>query len=270
LPLFAITGTVIMNTGAGNDVVNIDGGRGALPKLTLDLGTGVDTLGIARDMSYNIWNLTGTQSGTLNVYPPANVAFSGLEIARGGAKQDVFKLLNPGVNGIQTLNGGGSNLDKIEFQRNANVTLTSSKLMVGGLATAQTFSFASIESAKLTGGAGNNIFDASGFNGPTYMRGGSGNDILIGSNFSDNLIGDGGDDWLSGNGGRDYLQGDGGRDILVGGQGNANDLQPELLKSILDDDILIGGRTAFDKDKTAILAILASWSSALTYNARIE
>lgn len=98
-----------------------------------------------------------------------------------------------------------------------------------------------IESAHLVGTSGNDVLDATLFNGPVTLNGGDGADTLRGGPWSDYLDGGWGysGDWLYGNSGNDslygydgddHLNGGSGSDTLVGGWGN------DTLIS-LDDDI---------------------------------
>src|SRR5262249_11074345 len=59
------------------------------------------------------------------------------------------------------------------------------------------------ETATITGGAGNNIINASGFSGPVKLDGGAGDDTLQGGSSSDTFTGGAGNDTLIGNNGND-------------------------------------------------------------------
>ena len=91
---------------------------------------------------------------------------NGSNILRGGSGND---LLLGGV-GSDTLSGGrgndiligGSSIDFLEESHDANFTLTNTSLAVGS---SETDTLESIEVATLTGGAGGNIINASGFTG---------------------------------------------------------------------------------------------------------
>ena len=84
-----------------------------------------------------------------------------------------------------------------------------------------TDSLLSIEAALLTGGASNNVLNASAATIPVTLFGGDGNDLLIGSPFADSLSGDNGNDTLQGGGGDDLLVGAAGDDAASGGPGRA-------------------------------------------------
>jgi uncharacterized repeat protein (TIGR01451 family) len=117
--------------------------------------------------------------------------------------------------------------------------------------------------------------------GNDTLQGGPGNDTLHGGLGDDTLVGGSGRDFLSGEGGNDFLRGDAGNDVLRGGLGNdllcgggGRDLViggagRDRLFGQDGDDILIGGTTTHDGDSAALLAILAEWSAAIGFNARI-
>ncbi len=111
-----------------------------------------------------------------------------------------------------------------------------------------------IKESQLTGGAGGNTIDVTGFSGKTTLSGGAGNDTLSGGTKDDLLLGGEGDDFLNARNGADTLDAGLGDDTLFGGagpdwlQGNAgNDLldgQGGSLDTVLGgagDDTLIGG-----------------------------
>jgi Ca2+-binding RTX toxin-like protein len=88
-----------------------------------------------------------------------------------------------------------------------------------------------------------------------WIYGGAGNDILMGGTGNNVLLGEEGDDVLRGTSGRNLLIGGLGADSLYGRPG---------------DDILVGGSTVWDADETALLAVMAEWTSAADYQTRID
>ena len=84
----------------------------------------------------------------------------------------------------------------------------------------------------------------------TLLYGGPGNDVLLGGRGDDVLLGGVGNDLLLGYRGRDFLIGGEGRDYLFGGS---------------DEDLLISGYTIFDDDESALLAIMAEWTSSHSF-----
>lgn len=89
---------------------------------------------------------------------------------------------------------------------------------------------------------------------PTILDGGAGNDNLSGGSGNNILLGGPGDD---------DLLGSDNRDILIGGEDS------DRLRGGGDDDLLIAGRTAYDSNISALLQILAEWTSAHSYATRI-
>lgn len=102
-----------------------------------------------------------------------------------------------------------------------------------------------ISAAKLTGGKGNNILDASAFTlGSVTLSGGGGNDRLLGSStIGSTLIGGAGRDRLTGGGDGDLLLGEGGNDLLSAGDGNdflIGEAGNDTLQGGDGDDVLAG------------------------------
>jgi hypothetical protein len=87
-----------------------------------------------------------------------------------------------------------------------------------------------------------------------WLFGGSGNNFLVAGDGNDVLVGGTGNDTLIGGRGRDLLIGGGGKDVLF---------------SESDQNIVIGGSTAFDQDQAALAAIMAEWTSDHDRNTRI-
>lgn len=129
---------------------------------------------------------------------------------------DVASLLLPVAGGTFGWNAGAGS-DRLEMEADASVTLTGSALAssAGG-----TLALQGVESASLTGGAGDNLLDASAFAGTVTLSGLGGNDTLLGGSGHDCLLGGDGDDSLAGNAGNDTLLGGANDDLLVGGSGN--------------------------------------------------
>jgi hypothetical protein len=88
------------------------------------------------------------------------------------------------------------------------------------------------------------------------------NMLVDGGDGDDFLVSAGGDDVLIGGDGNDVLIGGQGRDLLIGGQGR------DLLFASSGGDLLIGGFTAFDGNKEALLALSAEWASNRDYENR--
>lgn len=115
-----------------------------------------------------------------NLIPVTLDGGAGDDSLTGGAGFDVLI----GGPGNDTLNGGAGN-DRAEEAANADMTLTDVTLVVG----AETNTLISIESAMLTGGAGDNTLDASAFTlGSVIFNGSGGNDVVIGGSGVDELL----------------------------------------------------------------------------------
>ncbi|TXT22288.1 MAG: Cadherin domain-containing protein putative calcium-binding protein, partial [Planctomycetota bacterium] len=234
--------------GSGNDSLFGDGGSdsltGDLGDDEIDGGDGTDTVSETGDVNFTLTNtsLVGIGTDTL----------SALEVAilTGGAGSNVFNVSGwtSQVAG-STLDGQGGT-DRIELSRDANMTLGNVQLIanLGVTGTAQqVIGLVSVETANLTGGAGNNRIKAPNFTlGSVTLSGDAGNDVLIGGSGADSLVG--GD-------GRDLLIGGAGIDTLKGGNG---------------DDILIGGTSSNSGNNAALNSIMAEWGSVDSYATRIS
>lgn len=135
--------------------------------------------------------------------------------------------------GNDLLDGGTGTVDVLIESADANLTLTDTQLLGIG-----TDTLVGIESASLTGGAGNNTLTATAFSGAgtVTLSGGGGNDTLLGSSSRVNVLnGDEGDDSLRGGSLKDTLFGGAGNDSLSG-MADADKLYGED-----GNDTLLGG-----------------------------
>ncbi len=142
-------------------------------------------------------DLTGTQQDDVLT------GNAGANVISGGEGSDRIQ----GGGGRDTLDGGGGvNAagqpfeDTLVEARDADITLLPDSLTFNGVVEDALSGF---EAAELTGGAGNNTLDASGFDGDVRLDGAAGNDILRGGPEDDILIGGAGDDRLEGGLGSD-------------------------------------------------------------------
>jgi len=87
--------------------------------------------------------------------------------------------------------------------------------------------------------------------------------VLDGGSGDDRLNAGGGGAVLLGGTGNDFLQGNTGNDILIGG------LDADVLIRGPDEDILIGGTTIYDGNDSALLSLLAEWTSSRTFAERV-
>jgi Ca2+-binding RTX toxin-like protein len=123
----------------------------------------------------------------------------------------------------------GTGTDRLDYSGDQNVTLTDTALTVGG----RTITFTDLEAARLTGGNGDTVLDASAYSRPTTLDGGNGKDTLIGGSGNDVLLGMAGGDSLDGRAGNDQLFSGNSATTMIGGSG---------------DDALNGGNGADQMD----------------------
>ena len=214
---------VSLNGGSGDDTLVTGGGDDLV-----DGGTGTDTVRQTAD---------GTQTLTADTLLTGNGTdtLAGMERADliGGAGGDTISVAGfsgqatlSGQGGNDTLTGGagndsldgGTGSDTVLETGAAGYVLTTSQLTGSG-----TDSLTDVENANLTGDAGANTIDASGFVGTaTTLTGGAGNDTITGSTGQDSIDGGGDDDTLQGAAGADTIFGDSGNDLLLGGSGDDN------------------------------------------------
>ncbi|HWH44203.1 MAG TPA: calcium-binding protein [Thermoleophilaceae bacterium] len=112
----------------------------------------------------------------------------------GGAGNDALT----GNGGTDSLAGGGDS-DKVVQAGDTSFTLSDSSLAAAGGGFA-TDSLATIEAAEISGGAGANTLDASGFTGTAALDGAGGDDSLTGGTGDDSLTGGAGTDRVSASG----------------------------------------------------------------------
>jgi hypothetical protein len=162
------------------------------------------------------------------------VGGEGNDTIQGQGANDTLK----GENGDDSLDGGAG-YDRVFEWADQSFTIIDGQLS-GGLGTDVLLNF---EEVKLTGGAGPNNLDASGFSGRAVLWGSGGDDTLTGGGDRDRLNGGPGDDMIVGNGGNDTLfggsgndtmEGNGGEDVLYGQRDN------DSLKGGIGDDSILG------------------------------
>ena len=226
-------GNDTLTGGRGNDT--LDGG----PDINLLVESGQDVSGVQFTLSNNfltrvdahgteqdvLLNLQGaslsgsngndTLDASANSRPVTLMGLGGDDRLIGGPAADSLD----GGDGNDTLTGnggsdtifGGPGVDLLVESGDTNFKLTNSNL----IGTSVNY-LDGIEEASLTGGAGNNVIDASGFTaGPVTLDGAGGNDLLIGTVNNDYLVGGPGDDTLVGGGGSDTLDGGPGTNRIV-------------------------------------------------------
>ncbi|MFM7112881.1 MAG: beta strand repeat-containing protein [Planctomycetota bacterium] len=183
--------SLLLQTAGGDDFASINGNGAvanfnssgpsagtavafsSVPAVTVDLGFGDSAASQNSFALSTAINATGLKSVTVV----------------GGAGSDTFSMFGNSSTALPVAGGGFSftgngGTDTIRAEGNANWTLTNS-LITSSLG--HRVALATVESADLTGGAGNNILDASLFTGTTVLQGGLGNDIIKGGRGRDTI-----------------------------------------------------------------------------------
>ncbi|MFN6486104.1 MULTISPECIES: calcium-binding protein [unclassified Nostoc] len=220
-------GNDILNGGLGSDRVEESGNVNFTLSNTALIGNGTDSLvGIE---SVFLTGGVGNNSLNASAFTLGSVTLNGgagNDTLLGGTRND---FLTGGLGNDLLL--GGDGFDRVIEEGNINFTLSGSTLTGNG-----TDILSSIERVDLTGGAGNNRIDASGFTiADVRVRGLDGNDTIIGGSQADDLDGGNGNDSLDGGGGDDFIVDFGGNNTLRGGAGN------DQLQTGSDNNLLDGG-----------------------------
>jgi Ca2+-binding RTX toxin-like protein len=208
-------GADVLTGGAGNDVLNgglgndmLTGGRG---NDILIGGTGSDTLsetlaGASWDVDFVIQNnlLVTIQKDPLPLPTDETITetdfLSGIETANltGSPQNDTFDATGWTVGSITVNGAGGDDIVRVQVPVPAlpppaggTVTVTDAGITFTG--SAGTITFNSIESAIVIGTGRDEILDASGFTGNTWLQGMGGNDVLRSGRGSVIQILEGGD-----------------------------------------------------------------------------
>lgn len=234
------TNTLFVNGADGDDTVSLNGLDDRFEAaIVVDGQAGNDMLTVISSFGWDVSIKGGDGDDSLVGGPGADTLSGengadelfggdGDDQLDGGAAADVLA----GGEGDDQLNGqsgdgdllivdagndtldGGDGTDRLEAEDDVDFTLTDSAL--DGLGSDVVVN---VESARIVGGPGDNLLDATGFSGPTTMLGGAGADVLRGGAGTDLLVGNGDDDTLEGGGGSDKLLGGSGADWLEGGAG---------------------------------------------------
>ncbi len=244
----AIRLAVVLNGGAGNDTLTGGAGNdtlsGGTGKDSLNGGAGTDT--VVETTADAVMTLTNTQLTGNGTDKLTNIERAVLTGTAGSNTLDAsaFTLGNVtllGGAGNDTLIGGtandsldgGAGTDLGRQSSRSSQSFTASTNVVTG---AGSDLWTSIERLHFIG-TGNvaTTLDASQFIGNVTLAGGSGNDVLIGGSRNNVLSGNAGNDLLTGGDTADTLSGGAGNDILVGNGGS------DLLIGQAGNDTLRGG-----------------------------
>ncbi len=192
-------------------------------------GTGTDT--VTGPAAATQWVIDGANSVKVKV-GAVTVALTGVENLTGGTASDEFIIAPTGTLSGNISGGTGTGLNSIDYS-----AWTTGVIVNLATTTAR--------NATAINGALTNI---------QIVTGGEGNDTLTGrATLATFLIGLGGNDVLIGGSQRDLLFGGASADILQGAGG---------------DDLLISGTTSHDRNRAALLAIYAEWTSTRTFAQR--
>jgi Ca2+-binding RTX toxin-like protein len=207
---------IVVNAGAGNDVVGIREGNGSFTDsetTTINGQDGDDALG------------DGSFSQTLSGGPGNDslVSFADSDILIGGNGADVFSP-NAGTDVID--GGGGTDLVGVNGGSPGPDNITVKRGSVAGHVTAETDisspDLVSVEALQIETFAGDDTINAIDLPGSLSLNvsAGDGNDRIFASGGHDNLRGGNGGDVVVGGSGNDTITGGPGLDSLIGGTGN--------------------------------------------------
>ncbi|MHB8056610.1 MAG: filamentous hemagglutinin N-terminal domain-containing protein [Desulfuromonadaceae bacterium] len=164
----ATPANVTVQTSSGSITSNSD--------VNIDIKGRILTLDSAKDITLGgTYNDTGA-TGTL-----------ALKIGQSGSGGTLAIPGATAINAATVTVSGGTGSDTINVTRDANMTLTNAALTVGSAYTL--LNLASVESALLTGGAGDNAMNVSGWGGSASIYGTGGADTLTGNGVNTTLIG---------------------------------------------------------------------------------
>ena len=245
-------GDDLLRGGTGNDTYRFDVddllGEDVIDELAgpangLDLldFSETTTVGVSVDLSLTTQQVVHATNLKLTFTSGA-----GMEYIIGGDGNDTFtgNALDNGFIGGQgsdTISGGAGNNFIVESRDAdfvlASTSLTAATLTITDLSASEFDSLTDIQRVQLTGGAGNNLMDASAFTGQVYLYGLGG---------SDQLYGGSGDDYLYAGDGEDTLRGNGGNDMLVGGNDSDTYIFDQSFQQGLDTIVEAIGEGAHD------------------------
>ena len=212
--------------GVGTDrLVESINGNAVVTNTKVTGGNGTDTLSQMEEIE-----LTGNAGNNLL---DASAYTLGAVTLNGGDGNDT--LAGGAIFGDVLDGGAGTNLVKSNVA--GTVSLSDSDLVSSGI----TDSLSNIQAASLTGSAGDDTINATGFIGSVTITGGSGNDTITGAIGPSLLNGNNGNDVISGQAENDSLLGGAGNDSLDGGGGNdrinGNDGDDSIDGGLGDDTI---------------------------------
>ncbi len=252
-------GTPVLYGQGGTNTANINDQGSAVAhnyvltatSLSRDGGTGY---------GYNLQRVTINGSKAGSNYAVQSIASGSKVTIHGGPGQDTLTGPDAGNNWKITGTNAGTLDGRLSF--------TGIEYLTGGSGY-DTFAFAN--GAKVTGsidgGGGSNTLDYSAYKTNLIVDLALGSATGVGGTVSNigNVLGGSGNDILVGNGGHNLLSDPGGRNLIIGEGG------PDVLVGGIGGNILIGGTTIYDKNLTALQAILNEWARTdKSYQQRIS
>ncbi len=228
-----------LSGGGGNDSYLIE--EGASYAGLLDGGAGIDVVDFSRATANRSVTLTNsTTSGFNGREQVLGGTFAVIESLRGSAGSDTLT----GLNVVATWDLAGKQYKDLTPSTARILKWDSFENLIGNTKVDTFINASGSTPWSLTGGAGNDLLDATaalasvtllGGDGDDILNGGRGNDLLDGGEGNDRLLAAIGNDTLHGGGGLDTLDGGDGDDVLFGQLGN------DVLKGGKGNDQLSGG-----------------------------
>ncbi len=247
--LIGNSGANVLTGGAGNDVIDGAGGADTLigaggddtivyrgSEISIDGGTGTNTLALATAVVVNLANADQTSGDTVNVTNFQNVDASALSDRRfdhgldrrstsspagpatdtidGGGGADIIHAGagNDSVTyrGTEALIDGGGDTNTLVMLAQANVNLAAADQTSGD--TTVVTSFQNVDASALTSTQPMSIIGSSSIN---VLTGGAGNDTIDGGGGADIISGGGGDDTIAYRGTENTIDGGSGNNTLL-------------------------------------------------------
>ncbi len=260
---------VNVNTGGGDDTIDVTPRGRSSDAIHIDGGDGDDTLTVDGDDHFAVRFIedgirVGRQEITFaNV---EDVSLEGFEAAiiEGTDGDDVIDASGDGVvivNGMEINVGDVEHLIILAGAGNDTVTGSDGDDVIDG-GDGDDLIDGGDGRDKISGGDGDD--ELTGGAGRDMIGGGDGNDLLEGGDDRDLLSGGDGDDVLFGGADRDHIFGNDGNDLLVGGADR------DILMGGRGDNVLVGGDLEMADPATAIDEIYAIWNSDDPVDDRVQ
>lgn len=296
---FPVAAAIVIDLADGNDSLTINSidTQSSTP-ISVNGGEGNDTLKAAATLTKPVLFFGGLGNDVLAGGAAGDQLFGdeGNDSISGGSGDD--NLDGGADDGV-----GSTDVNLLYETANVSFELTDTSLVGVG-----TDTLANLQLAKLTGGAGNNIFTISDWTGGGTLTGSTGADRIVAIRDKDMTLSNsslvstgfgtltlatietaaltGGDSnnkiranafslgavTLNGGNGDDVLVGGTKDDSLFGGAGRdllIGGAGKDTLGGDGDDDILIGGNSSVSNNVTALNAIMAEWTSGNDYATRV-